>query len=207
MRGNRRIPGRTNVGAAVRYVGLIALILTGIIAGTPGQAKAQATGLEVDSLVVGDQAPTFVMKQMGELGYVFLRDYAGDLRQTAVLDGKTPKIVVLSFFASWCKPCAEEMPELALIAKEYEQREVRVFFVDLNEEESVVAAWLLEHPEIEGTVLMDPYAQNAIKYGVDALPRTIVIGRDGVVKFIERGFNTEGYHRRVTAALEQLLGG
>jgi len=42
---------------------------------------------------------------------------------------------------------------------------------------------------------------------VDALPRTIIIDKEGVVRYIERGFETEGYRGKVEAALESVLGG
>ena len=169
--------------------------------------SAQATGLEVDDLRVGQEAPNFVMKRMGTSNFVFLHDYAGELRRAAVMRGDTPRVVVLSFFATWCKPCAEEMPHLTEIAKEYADRDVVVFFVDLNEQESAVETWLKSQPAIDGDFIMDPYAENAIKYGVEALPRTVIIGKDGIVWHIERGFETEGYRTKVRAALDALLGG
>jgi thiol-disulfide isomerase/thioredoxin len=170
-------------------------------------AFAQPTGLPVDSLKVGDTAPTFVMKKLGTTDYVFLRDYVGTLRETAVRDGKTPQVVVLSFFATWCKPCALEMPELAAVASEFSGRGVVYFFVNVSEQDPPVAAWRAAHPEVAGTILMDPFAANAIKFGVDSLPRTVVIGRDGIVHYIERGFQTEGYRERIRAALETVVGG
>jgi thiol-disulfide isomerase/thioredoxin len=173
----------------------------------PVTAGAQATGLDVNDLNVGDEAPTFVMKEMGTTEFIFLRDMAGELRQSAVLEGATPKVVVLSFFASWCKPCAEEMPHLSAIAERYAERDVRVFFVNLSETDGTVERWLAENPNIKGMILMDPYAENAIKYGVEALPRTIVIGKEGVVRYIERGFETEGYQEKVEDALDSVLGG
>lgn len=183
---------------------LAALMLAVLL---PTAAWGQATGLEVEQLNVGDPAPIFVMKKAGSADFVFLRDYAGEMRQSAILKGMEPQIVVLSFFASWCKPCAEEMPELVAIGKAWADREVQVFFVNLTEQDAAVLEWLSGHPEVEGTVLMDPYAEYAVKYGVDALPRTIIIGKEGIVRFIERGFSPEGYSLKVEAALREITGG
>ena len=170
-------------------------------------AVAQPTGLPVDSLAVGDPAPAFVMKKVNTTDYVFLSDYAGMLRESALRDDRSPQVVVLSFFATWCKPCAEEMPQLLAVAREFADRGVVAFLVNVSEQDSPVAAWLEQHPEISGTVLMDPFATFAIKYGVDSLPRTIIIDRAGVIRFIERGFQTEGYQTNVRAALSAVLGG
>lgn len=173
----------------------------------PGRAAAQATGLEVESLGVGQKAPTFAMKQMGKADYAFSRDYFGELRTEAKMKGLTPKTVVLSFFASWCHPCGEEMPVLTRIAKENAGKDLQVFFVNLGEEDATVQTWLQKHPEISGTVLMDPYAQTTKVYGVDALPRTIIIDSEGTVRYIERGFETEGYYTKITEALGKVLAG
>jgi thiol-disulfide isomerase/thioredoxin len=200
-----RIHGPANTALRVWSTALLAILSLAVL--LPGAVRAQATGLEVQELNVGQPAPVFVMKKAGSADFVFLRDYAGELRQSAVLSGAEPRIVVLSFFASWCKPCAEEMPELTTIGKAWADRDVQVFFVNLNEQDSVVLEWMAQHPGIEGTVLMDPYAENAVKYGVDALPRTIIIDREGVVRFIERGFSPEGYRQKVETALREVTGG
>jgi thiol-disulfide isomerase/thioredoxin len=173
----------------------------------PGRAAAQATGLDVEKLEVGQKAPNFAMKQMGKADYAFSRDYFGELRTEAKLKGLSPRTVVLSFFASWCHPCGEEMPVLTRIAKENAGKDLQVFFVNLGEEDATVQAWLQKHPEISGTVLMDPYAQTTKVYGVDALPRTIIIDPAGTVRYIERGFETEGYYTEISEALKKVLSG
>ncbi len=184
----------------------IAWMAAGWIAVTPAAAAAQPTGLDVESLEVGQEAPVFVMKEMGSTDYVFSRDYFGELRQEARMKGLEPRIVILSFFATWCKPCGEEMPELSRIAEENADRGVEVLFVNLGDTDQKVVDWLEEHPGIEGKILMDPFAETTKRYGVDALPRTIIIDKDGTVRFIEHGFNTEGYRERVSMALEEVLG-
>lgn len=184
----------------------IVWMAAGGIAATASAAGAQPTGLEVESLEVGQQAPVFVMKEMGTTDYVFSRDYFGELRQEARMKGLEPRTVILSFFATWCKPCGEEMPALSRIAEENTDRGVEVLFVNLGDTDETVRSWLQQHPGIEGKILMDPFAENTKRYGVDALPRTIIIDSTGTVRFIERGFETEGYREKVTGALEDVLG-
>lgn len=185
--------------------GLLTLLL---VVSTAASAAAQEAGaFEVDPLAVGDKAPTFVMKRNGATEYVFLRDYAGELRQPAVFRGATQQVVILSFFASWCKPCQKEAPVLAEIARGYEGQDVQLFFVNWGDSDQVAADWL-ESYGVEATCLMDPFGANAKKFGVNTLPRTIIIDKEGYVQLIEKGFSEENeahYREVVTGKVNELL--
>ncbi len=196
--------------ASVHQTGrILATLLTLLIAvGTSGAIAAQEQGgIEVDPLNVGDKAPTFVMKMNGTTDYVFLRDYAGELRQPAVFRGATQQVVILSFFASWCKPCQKEAPVLAEIARGYEGQDVKIFFVNWGDSDQEAADWLALYG-VEANCLMDPFGANAKKFGVNSLPRTIVIDKQGYVQLIERGFSEENeahYREVVTTKVNELL--
>ncbi len=192
-----------------RYSSATALALIMVLcAGVSVQAQEQELQVfEVDPLAVGDKAPTFVMKKNSTTDYVFLRDYAGELRQTAVFRGDTQKVVVLSFFASWCKPCQKEAPVLADIARGFEGQDVQLFFVNWGDSDREAAEWL-QTRGVEATCLMDPFGANAKKFGVDTLPRTIIIDQQGFVQLIERGFSEENeahYREVVTGKVNELL--
>ena|GEM_PF-2269673 len=185
---------------------LTVLVLIGLLAAAPpAGAQDQPVGLEVDSLWVGQEAPLFGMRKMGTTDFVFLRDFAGELRTEARLRGDTPKAVVISFFASWCKPCPNEMAELTRISKEYEGREIVFFFVNFGESDQVAADWLARHPEIQGTVLMDQFLVTAKKYGAAVLPRTVIIDKNRTVRFIEHGFDEAHYRTDLIRAIEEVL--
>ena len=83
-----------------------------------------------DSLKAGDLAPMFVMRDIVTGEAVYLRDYTGkELRN----DGKKNKIrhaVVLSFWATWCQPCKEEIPQLAKVALGFKGMPVKFFLVN-----------------------------------------------------------------------------
>lgn len=168
-------------------------------------AQDQPTGLEVDLLYVGQEAPLFGMRKLGTTDFVFLRDFAGELRTEARMRGDTQKAIVMSFFASWCKPCPNELAVLTQISKEYEDRDIVFLLINFGETDGVAAAWLEKHPEIEGTVLMDPFLNTSKKYGAAVLPRTVIIDKNRIVRFIEQGFVEEHYREGVTSAIESVL--
>jgi len=80
------------------------------------------------ALVVGDEAPRFVLKDLsGE--YVYLRDYTGKkLRQP--WKQREKHVVVLSFFATWCLPCKIELPILDEIAARFIDEPLMIYLVD-----------------------------------------------------------------------------
>ncbi len=193
-----------NLWTVLSPVTALVLIMS-LMVSMPVSGQDQPVGLQVDSLAVGDEAPLWGMRRMGTASYVFLRDFAGELRTEARLRGVSQKNVVLSFFASWCKPCPNEMAMLTRIAREYEGRDVVFFFINFAETDQVTEAWLAKHPDIQGDVLMDSFMVTAKKYGAAILPRTIIIDKNRVVRFIEQGFVEERYWEEITGAIDMVL--
>lgn len=89
------------------------------------------------------------------------------------------KPVVINFFASWCSPCNLEAPEVAAFAKSHP--EVTVIGVDTNDTrddgQGFVSKYGLEFP-----VVSDPNGGLAQDWGVDGIPTTFFVNKDGVVK-------------------------
>lgn len=99
------------------------------------------------------------------------------------------KVVVLNFWATWCPPCVEEMPELVAIAKEYEPK--GVVFVASNQESpdearETVPPWLERYSSVRPYVVFGDEGV-AEAFAVQALPTTYVLDRDGKVVQVARG--------------------
>ena len=164
------------------------------------------TGTQTDTLIVGQEASPFSMRKMGTLDQlVSLSDYTGEQRRVALMRGTERKIIVLSFFSSTCIPCEKEMPVLTEIAHEYQDKDVLVFFVCLNEPDSIAADWLAQRPGIQGTFLMDEHGIWGKRYNVTTLPRTIIIDKERIVRLIVRGFEEEDYRTLVTDTLDSIV--
>lgn len=94
------------------------------------------------------------------------------------------KIIVLNFWATWCEPCREEMPEFSELATQYANSNIA--FVGLAIDEATAVATFsqttpVKYPlliaENEGMLLAEQLGNNK---GV--LPFTVIIGDDGAVK-------------------------
>ncbi len=91
------------------------------------------------------------------------------------------KIIVLNFWATWCSPCREEMPELSQIHQEYQNKNVVVLGVAIDELgliKEFIQATPVSYPlfaaENEGMALGDSLGNNQ-----SVLPYTVIINTDG----------------------------
>lgn len=87
--------------------------------------------------------------------------------------------VVLNVWASWCRPCLAEHPNLLQAADRYRGR-VAFFGLSYDEDKDVARGWLARYGSNYPT-LFDPGHLTAVDYGVTGVPETYFIDRDGVV--------------------------
>lgn len=125
-----------------------------------------------------------------------LKDLSG--KEVSLSDFKG-RLVVLNFWAVWCQYCKLEMPELNELDEELEKGEDAVLLtVDVQEDEKTVRDYL-DSEGIAVRVLMDSEGEAARKYGINSLPNTFIIDREG---------NAVAYIAGPTdkATLERLIG-
>ena len=112
------------------------------------------------------------------------------------------KVVLVTFWATWCAPCRAEIPHLLENYKEYHDRGFDIVAISVDDDREDVVNFLEEN-SLPWTVLFDrdaPGEKMATKYGVFAIPQMILVGRDGkVVATGVRGHNLRPY-------LEKLIG-
>jgi len=107
------------------------------------------------------------------------------------LDQYRGQVVLLNFWATWCKPCTKEMP--AMQASYDALRDQGFFVLAINELEDVqkVREHIAEHQHTF-EVLLDPDNHVANQYGVVGLPVSIFIDKTGhVTKIVKGGLLTE----------------
>jgi len=95
------------------------------------------------------------------------------------------KVVVLEFWATWCEPCVEYLPELNRLAERFRGEPV-VFLHVTDESEADVRAFL-ETNKIDGWVAPEASAAVFKAFRVYGRPHTVLIGRDGKVAGFPRG--------------------
>ena len=119
--------------------------------------------------------------QSGDTGVV-LQDLDGN---SVSLSDYKGQIVVLNFWASWCPPCRNEMPELNELDKELKASGDAVFIsvnlTDGQRETADTARKYVEDNDLGFTVLLDDKGQLANEYLISSIPQTFILDRDGAV--------------------------
>jgi len=127
-----------------------------------------------ESALIGKPAPDFKLAQAD-----------GNEFHLAEMKGS---IVVLDFWASWCGPCLQTMPQVEKVAKEFADKKVILVGVNLEESAAKVKA-ALERLELNLTVALDREGETAEMYGATAIPQTVIIDRRGNVSHVFVGAN------------------
>jgi peroxiredoxin len=119
--------------------------------------------------------PPLVGSPAPEIG---LKDLQG---QEVRLSGLRGKIVLLNFWATWCKPCKEEMPAMQASYDKLRDQGFVVLAVNELEDAQKVAEHIRSHGHTF-LVVMDHDNRVANRYGVVGLPASFLIDRQGIVR-------------------------
>ena len=115
------------------------------------------------------------------------------------------KVVVLNFWATWCPPCREEMPEFVRLQQELGGRGLQFVGVAIDEPDAV-REFLQETPVNYPTLIGDdraPAWADQLGNTVSALPFSVVFYRDGRKVSAHTGIFRRG---QVVEAVQGLLG-
>lgn len=127
-----------------------------------------------------------------------LRDSHGSKRSLSAYRGK---VVVLSFWATWCSVCKAEIPSLNRIHREYAKEGVAVVSIAMDARGwPAVTPFILEHG-IEYPVLLGTTALARAYGGVRTLPLTLFLDREGRVVARHNARLSEAGLRRVVESL------
>lgn len=147
--------------------GLIALASVAILALAFGLVWMQSSKYE--PLTVGKIAPDFALPDLVDKD-VRLSDFRG-------------KVVFLNFWATWCKPCREEMPSMEVLYKNFERDGLVVLAISIDRVTTkkdippFVKSLNLTFP-----ILIDSWGQTDKRYKLMGVPETYIIDQQGVLR-------------------------
>ena len=149
------MPGRAGIwliGGAVAFSAVLALISG---SRTPSPVRR------------GVRAPAFELPRVGDGSSLNLEQLRG-------------KVVLINFWATWCKPCEDEMPAMERLYQALHGSAFELVAISVDEDEVPVKAFA-RRLGLSFPVLMDPSQRVAAAYQTFRFPESLLVGRDGVV--------------------------
>jgi thiol-disulfide isomerase/thioredoxin len=146
---------------------------TAALAAAAAVLVAGAAGA-VSAVVEGARAPDFSAPLLSGSGNLSLSAHRG-------------KVVYLDFWASWCPPCLVSLPLLEELRQEFPVDEFAVVAVNVDREPKKALAFLNKHP-VGYKSASDPDGRIPETFGIETMPTSFLIDRNGVVRHVHRGF-------------------
>jgi len=124
----------------------------------------------------------------------------GEIQSLSALRGK---VVFLNFWATWCGPCRDEMPSMEVLYKRFKDEGLEILAVNCQERQEEVLAFMTNNG-LTFPALLDEDGRVSGAYGIQAIPTSFLIDRDGQIILRLVGsinWDTDKIH----AAVESLL--
>ena len=117
----------------------------------------------------------------------------------------TGKVVLIDFWASWCGPCKDSFPVMEDLHQKFGPKGLVVLAVNVDEDAAAMKDFLKEHPA-SFTIVRDASKKLVSTANIASMPTSLVIGADGKVVSIHKGFDGKDTARQYAKEFEGLLG-
>ena len=90
------------------------------------------------------------------------------------------KLIILNFWATWCKPCLEEMPSLDILQSKKKLNNLKIFPINIGQENILKAEKFYKELNNKNlNIYFDPTVTLAKKFSLRGIPTTILINKQG----------------------------
>ena len=151
---------------------------TEVIEKTPEKAGSSQPDNKANDSKLAEETGFTVGKRLPEFA---LSTFQGK-EITVVANGQP---LVLNFWATWCPPCRQEMPELEKFSRQYNGK-VTFYAINIQESGDKVTEFMTQN-QYSMRVLADKDGAVARSFRVNSIPTTLVIDKLGIIKYRKSG--------------------
>jgi peroxiredoxin len=162
------------------------LVVAALLAGATGWSNP---GPAAAAVVASNAAPDFALRS----------STGANLR----LSEQRGQVVMVNFWATWCGPCREELPQLNRLYEKYQAAGFTLLGVNVDSS-SKEALGMARRLGVQFPVLFDDRKEASRLYGLESMPWTALIDRNGKVRYVHAGYKP-GYEKTYEVQVRELL--
>ena len=110
------------------------------------------------------------------------------------------EIILVNFFATWCKPCRDEH---VYIKRFSNKKGVRVIGINYKDNSKKTIEWLKNLGNPYSDVLIDKNGRVAIDWGVYGIPETFIVNPSGIIKYRHVGPITSKIYKKINLIINE----
>ncbi|HOG19265.1 MAG TPA: TlpA disulfide reductase family protein [Salinivirgaceae bacterium] len=152
-------------------------------------------------LVFSQSEDIYSFVNIGELAPTFtVRTIDGKVIDVDKLKGK---VILVNFFATWCRPCMEEMPHINLLKQKYSDDELVI--ISIGREHQIGELEIFNrNKKFSFSIAADPDRKIYNMYAEKMIPRNYIINKKGILIYQGSGFTLDSFNQMVKVIEKEL---
>ena len=111
------------------------------------------------------------------------------------------EIVIVNFFATWCKPCRKEHKYIKSFS---DKEKIRIIGINYKDTPEKTIKWLKNLGNPYSNIPLDKNGTIAIDWGVYGIPETFIVNSNGIIKYRHVGQITEKSYKKISTLLKSI---
>lgn len=147
------------------------------------------------------------LTSFAQLPSIQLKDINGKTVDTSKLNNEG-KPFVISFFASWCKPCNRELKAINEVYADWQDETgVKLYAISIDQGQNINKVKpMVDSEGWEYEVLLDPNSDFRRALGIQMIPHVLIVNGDGTIAESRSGY-TEGAEGHIIEKVRELISG
>jgi len=111
------------------------------------------------------------------------------------------EIVLVNFFATWCKPCRDEHN---YIKRFLDEKKIKIIGINYKDDSKKTLDWLKNLGNPYSNIAIDKRGKIAIEWGVYGIPETFIVNSDGIIKYRHVGPITDKVYNKINLLIKEI---